>query len=284
VSYSTLAVIAVVGVLVVDLAVYRTRMVMRRAFWAAYAIIIVFQLLMNGVLTGLDVVTYDPDTVWGLRIAYAPVEDLLFGFALVTLTHRQAARPGHRHAPVEHPVVGPLDLGQDAAVERGRRPHAVPGLRRQQRRARGGVGVAAADDGDHLPHQRADVRVEPLLGQLLPGHPVRGHRVGGQVHPAAVDVLGDVAEEVGQLERLAERDGVRRGLLARHAGGGAQDRQHLQPDDRRRAPHVPVEGGEVGVGVDVEVAGHRGEEVDEVLDGDVVPAVGVHQRQADRVR
>jgi lycopene cyclase domain-containing protein len=86
VSYSTLAVIAVVGVLVVDLAVYRTRMVMRRAFWAAYAIIIVFQLLMNGVLTGLDVVTYDPDTVWGLRIAYAPVEDLLFGFALVTLT------------------------------------------------------------------------------------------------------------------------------------------------------------------------------------------------------
>jgi lycopene cyclase domain-containing protein len=86
VSYSMLAVIAVVGVLVVDLAVYRTRMVMRRAFWAAYAIIIVFQLLMNGVLTGLDVVTYDPDTVWGLRIAYAPVEDLLFGFALVTLT------------------------------------------------------------------------------------------------------------------------------------------------------------------------------------------------------
>jgi lycopene cyclase domain-containing protein len=86
VSYSMLAVIAVVGVLVVDLAVYRTRMVTRRAFWAAYAIIVVFQLLMNGVLTGLDVVTYDPDTVWGLRIAYAPVEDLLFGFALVTLT------------------------------------------------------------------------------------------------------------------------------------------------------------------------------------------------------
>ena len=85
-SYSTLAVIAVVGVLVVDLAVYRTRMVTRRAFWAAYAIIIVFQLLMNGVLTGLDVVTLVAGTVWGLRIAYAPVEDLLFGFAMVTLT------------------------------------------------------------------------------------------------------------------------------------------------------------------------------------------------------
>src|SRR3712207_9059088 len=41
---------------------------------------------MNGVLTGLEVVTYDPDTIWGPRIAYAPVEDLLFGFAMVTLT------------------------------------------------------------------------------------------------------------------------------------------------------------------------------------------------------
>ena len=85
-SYSALAVSAVVAVLVVDLAVYRTRMVTRPVFWVAYAIVIVFQLLMNGVLTGLDVVVYEPDAIWGPRIAYAPVEDLLFGFALVTLT------------------------------------------------------------------------------------------------------------------------------------------------------------------------------------------------------
>ena len=85
-SYSALAVTAVVSVLVLDLAVYRTRMVTRPVFWVAYAIIITFQLLMNGVLTGLGVVTYDPDTIWGPRIAYAPVEDLLFGFAMVTLT------------------------------------------------------------------------------------------------------------------------------------------------------------------------------------------------------
>ena len=85
-SYSALAVTAVVGVLVVDVAVYRTRMVARRVFWVAYAIVIFFQLLMNGVLTGFGVVTYSPDAIWGPRIAYAPVEDLLFGFALVTLT------------------------------------------------------------------------------------------------------------------------------------------------------------------------------------------------------
>jgi lycopene cyclase domain-containing protein len=85
-SYSALAVTAVVAVLVLDLAVLRTRMVTRKVFWAAYAIILVFQLLMNGVLTGLAVVVYDPDAIWGPRIAYAPVEDLLFGFALVVLT------------------------------------------------------------------------------------------------------------------------------------------------------------------------------------------------------
>ncbi len=85
-SYSALAVLAVVAVLVVDLAVLRTRLVTRAVFWATYAIVVVFQLLMNGVLTGLEVVTYDPAAIWGPRIAYAPVEDLLVGVALITLT------------------------------------------------------------------------------------------------------------------------------------------------------------------------------------------------------
>ena len=85
-SYSALAVLAVLGVVVVDLAVYRTRLLTRKVFWTAYAIVLVFQLLMNGVLTGRGVVRYDPQAIWGPRIAYAPVEDLLFGFALVTLT------------------------------------------------------------------------------------------------------------------------------------------------------------------------------------------------------
>src|SRR5688500_6350510 len=81
-----MAVLLVVASHAVTLAVYRTRMVTRPVFWVPYAIVIVFQLLMNGVLTGLGVVTYDPATIWGPRIAYAPVEDLLFGFAMVTLT------------------------------------------------------------------------------------------------------------------------------------------------------------------------------------------------------
>jgi lycopene cyclase domain-containing protein len=86
VSYSELAITAVVGVLLIDVAVLRTRMVTRPVFWVAYAIILAFQLLLNGVLTGRGVVLYDPAAIWGPRIAYAPVEDVAFGFALVTLT------------------------------------------------------------------------------------------------------------------------------------------------------------------------------------------------------
>ena len=85
-SYSALAVTAVLAVLVVDLAVLRTRLVTRRLFWVTYAIVLAFQLLVNGVLTGRGVVTYDPAAIWGPRLVYAPVEDLLFGFAMVTLT------------------------------------------------------------------------------------------------------------------------------------------------------------------------------------------------------
>ena len=58
----------------------------RKAFWASYAILFGFQLLVNGVLTGLRIVRYDPDAILGLRLAYAPVEDLGFGFALILLT------------------------------------------------------------------------------------------------------------------------------------------------------------------------------------------------------
>ena len=85
-SYTALAILGVIGAVVLDLAVLGTRLLTRRAFWVAYAIIVVFQLVTNGWLTGRDIVTYDEDAIAGARIAYAPVEDLLFGFSLVVQT------------------------------------------------------------------------------------------------------------------------------------------------------------------------------------------------------
>ena len=57
-----------------------------RAFWASYAIVVTFQLLTNGWLTGRGIVTYDRSQILGVRLVFAPVEDLLFGFSLVVQT------------------------------------------------------------------------------------------------------------------------------------------------------------------------------------------------------
>ena len=99
-TYTQLAVLGVVVVVLLDLVVVRTRLLTRRVFWTAYAIVVSFQLLSNGVLTGFGIVRYDGAAIVGSstpadgpppflgdgRIAYAPFEDLLFGFALVVLT------------------------------------------------------------------------------------------------------------------------------------------------------------------------------------------------------
>ena len=85
-TYTQLAVLGVLGAVVMDTAVLRTWLLRRRTYWTAYAIVLFFQLVTNGILTGFDIVRYDPDAILGLRIVFAPVEDLLFGYAMVTLT------------------------------------------------------------------------------------------------------------------------------------------------------------------------------------------------------
>ena len=85
-TYTVAAVLGVVAAALVDVALLRTWLLRRRAFWVSYAIVLFFQLLVNGVLTGLRIVRYDPAAIIGWRVAYAPVEDLLFGFALVLIT------------------------------------------------------------------------------------------------------------------------------------------------------------------------------------------------------
>ena len=85
-SYTALAAVAVVAVVVLDLAVVRTRLLASRVFWLSYVIIVGFQLLVNGLLTGHHIVNYDPHTIIGLRLVHAPVEDLAFGFAMTVTT------------------------------------------------------------------------------------------------------------------------------------------------------------------------------------------------------
>jgi len=86
VSYTALAVAGVVAAVLLDVVVLRTRLVTRRLFWTAYAIVVSFQLLTNGWLTGRDIVRYDGAAILGWHVVFAPVEDLLFGFSLVLQT------------------------------------------------------------------------------------------------------------------------------------------------------------------------------------------------------
>ncbi len=99
-SYTQLGLLAIVLTVGIDLILLRTRLIMRRVFWVSYAIIILFQLLTNGALTGLRIVRYSGEAIIGSttpvdqappflgdgRIVFAPMEDLMFGFALVLLT------------------------------------------------------------------------------------------------------------------------------------------------------------------------------------------------------
>jgi lycopene cyclase domain-containing protein len=105
VSYTLAALLGVAAAIALDLWVLRTRLVRRKAFWTVYAVVVVFQLVVNGLLTGLRIVRYDESQILGARLVYAPVEDLLFGFAMVTMTlslwvalGRRAARTTPRAA------------------------------------------------------------------------------------------------------------------------------------------------------------------------------------------
>jgi lycopene cyclase domain-containing protein len=86
VSYTLLSCAGVVVAIALDLAVLRTRLLTRRAFWTAYAIVLFFQVITNGILTRRGIVRYDEAAILGARVVYAPVEDLLFGFSLVLQT------------------------------------------------------------------------------------------------------------------------------------------------------------------------------------------------------
>jgi lycopene cyclase domain-containing protein len=94
-TYTALVVVAVPLAVALDRWVARTRLTSSAIWWASYGIIVFFQLLTNGWLTGRGIVQYNPDAIIGTdrvtfigggRLGYAPVEDLGFGFALVLTT------------------------------------------------------------------------------------------------------------------------------------------------------------------------------------------------------
>lgn len=95
-TYTQIALCAVVVAAIIDLVILKTALLKRKVFWTSYLIIICFQLLTNWWLTSRNIVMYSPDAIIGLRIASAPAEDLLFGFALVLSVQATWIRLGRK--------------------------------------------------------------------------------------------------------------------------------------------------------------------------------------------
>ena len=86
-GYTVPAVVAVVVVVILELALWRTGLFRKGAYWLSMAIVVGFQIPVDGWLTKLSapVVIYDNTQTSGIRFPFdIPVEDFLFGFALVT--------------------------------------------------------------------------------------------------------------------------------------------------------------------------------------------------------
>ncbi len=86
-GYTLPAVLAVVAVCVFELVVLHTGLFRRPAYWISMVIVTGFQIPVDGWLTKLSapIVLYDDRHTTGIRFPFdIPIEDFLFGFALVT--------------------------------------------------------------------------------------------------------------------------------------------------------------------------------------------------------
>ena len=82
-SYTQITVYALIMTIFFDMFVTRNSLLSTLRFWLSYAIIFPFQLITNWWLTSREIVMYNPDAIIGLRLAGAPIEDLIFGFAMI---------------------------------------------------------------------------------------------------------------------------------------------------------------------------------------------------------
>src|SRR5688572_21368165 len=107
-EYTIAAVVGVAAVVVLELRFLRTGLLRTRAYWISLAICYAFMIAVNGWLTKLSapIVIYDEDRITGWRAPWdIPVEDYLFGYALLTLTMLLWDRAGQRARRPERTTV-----------------------------------------------------------------------------------------------------------------------------------------------------------------------------------
>jgi lycopene cyclase domain-containing protein len=86
-GYTAPAVVSVLAVCALEFAVLHTGLFRRLAYWLSMVIVLGFQIPVDGWLTkrSAPIVIYDERQTSGLRFPFdIPIEDFLFGFAMVT--------------------------------------------------------------------------------------------------------------------------------------------------------------------------------------------------------
>jgi len=84
-EYTILAAISVFITLFLDKK-SNIRILKRGLFYIFLLVILFFKFLVNGYLTGKNIVIYNPRFFLGARIGSIPIEDFLFGFSMVTMS------------------------------------------------------------------------------------------------------------------------------------------------------------------------------------------------------
>jgi lycopene cyclase domain-containing protein len=82
-SYTQITVYALILTIFFDMFITKNSLLSTLRFWFSYFIILPFQLITNYWLTSREIVIYNSEAIIGLRLAGAPIEDLIFGFAMI---------------------------------------------------------------------------------------------------------------------------------------------------------------------------------------------------------
>ncbi|MDD5432478.1 MAG: lycopene cyclase domain-containing protein [Candidatus Omnitrophica bacterium] len=83
-EYTIIAILSIFVTVFLDI-LLKTKILLRPIFYLFLVAIVFFKFLVNGFLTGKQIVIYNPEYFLGIRIGSIPIEDFLFGFSMVTM-------------------------------------------------------------------------------------------------------------------------------------------------------------------------------------------------------
>jgi lycopene cyclase domain-containing protein len=84
-EYTILVLLSVILAVLLDIE-FSTKLLQKKEFYLFLLIIVLFKFLVNGYLTGKNIVMYNPRFFLSIRLGSIPIEDFLFGFSMVTMS------------------------------------------------------------------------------------------------------------------------------------------------------------------------------------------------------